>query len=156
MDVRVVAATNANLARGVDEPFRDDLIIGSRRFRSNSPPWRNARVDILRLAAHFLKRRRHVPSRPEYSMPGRICMLEAHSWPGNVRELQQVMERASILAEGGPIRRRTLIFSDGAQSRARKVGRVCGGRQGLREILGRCRNMASPRRCRRQRRLCPV
>ncbi len=136
VDVRVVAATNANLARGVDDGrFRDDLYYRLSAFPLELPCLAERTGDILRLAAHFLQGMTS-PSQPRPAvLDARAArMLEAHSWPGNVRELQQVMERASILAEGGhQIRPEHLYFSDCAQSR-HGVGRVCGGRQGSKEI----------------------
>ena len=103
VDVRVVAATNANLARCVDEGrFRDDLYYRLSTFPLELPPLAERTGDVLRLAEHFLQGLAAGAERaPAVLGPKAEALLETHSWPGNVRELQQVMERASILAEGG-------------------------------------------------------
>ena len=114
VDVRVVAATNANLAQAVDQgTFRPDLYYRLAAFPVELPALAERSGDILLLAEHFLKAiaavSRDNPARLDSSA---AHMLEAHPWPGNVRELQQVMERASILAEGGlEIRPEHLYFS---------------------------------------------
>ena len=114
VDVRVVAATNANLARCVDQGrFRDDLYYRLSTFPLELPTLAERTGDVLRLAEHFLQvvagAAECVPAVIDSEAAG---MLEGHSWPGNVRELQQVMERAFILAEGGrEIRCEHLCFS---------------------------------------------
>ena len=114
VDVRVVAATNANLARAVNEGrFRDDLYYRLSAFPLELPRLAERTGDILRLAEHFLQGIAAASGCSPAALDGEAAeMLEAHSWPGNVRELQQVMERASILAEGGPeIRSEHVLFS---------------------------------------------
>jgi DNA-binding NtrC family response regulator len=104
VDVRVVAATNANLARCVEQGrFRSDLYYRLSAFPLELPTLAERAGDILRLAEHFLREIAAASQcRPAVLDPEAGRLLEAHSWPGNVRELQQVMERASILAEGSP------------------------------------------------------
>ncbi len=122
VDVRVVAATNANLARCVDEGrFRDDLYYRLSAFPLELPTLAERTGDILRLAEHFLQEIAAASGCSPAALDGEAAkMLEAHSWPGNVRELQQVMERASILAEGGPeIRSEHVYFST-----VRRAGRA--------------------------------
>jgi transcriptional regulator with GAF, ATPase, and Fis domain len=114
VDVRVVAASNANLARCVDEGrFRDDLYYRLSAFPLELPRLAERAGDILRLAEHFLQGIAAASECCPAVLDGEAAdMLEAHPWPGNVRELQQVMERASILAEGGhQIRAEHLYFS---------------------------------------------
>jgi len=114
VDVRVVAASNANLARGVDEGrFRDDLYYRLSAFPLELPTLAERTGDILRLAEHFLRGIAALSQcSPAGLDPRTAQLLEAHPWPGNVRELQQVMERASILAEGSrQIRPEHLYFS---------------------------------------------
>jgi DNA-binding NtrC family response regulator len=103
VDVRVVAATNANLAeRARDKQFREDLFYRLSVFPIELPGLAQRRGDVAALARHFL--RKFQGAGPEQLLaPESLCALENHSWPGNVRELQHVIERASILAEGGPI-----------------------------------------------------
>lgn len=114
VDVRVVAATNANLARWVEQGrFRSDLYYRLSAFPLELPSLAERADDILRLAEHFLREiAAAAQCRPAVLDSQAVGRLEAHSWPGNVRELQQVMERASILAEGSPqIRSEHLYFS---------------------------------------------
>jgi transcriptional regulator with GAF, ATPase, and Fis domain len=105
VDVRVIAATNRDLAKEVAEGrFRQDLYYRLSVFPITVPPLRRRMEDVPILAAHFvrvLSARLHVP------MPAlteeNIAMLQQYDWPGNVRELQNVIERAMILSRGGPL-----------------------------------------------------
>jgi DNA-binding NtrC family response regulator len=120
VDVRVVAASNANLAQCVEYgKFRDDLYYRLSAFPLELPTLAERSGDILRLAEHFLRGIAAATQCGTAGLDARAAdLLEAHPWPGNVRELQQVIERASILAEGGPeIRPEHLYFS-----RVRRAG----------------------------------
>jgi DNA-binding NtrC family response regulator len=111
VDVRVLAATNRNLAQRVEQgTFRDDLFFRLCAFPIDLAPLAERRADIPQLAAHFLAR---LGGRQPPRLDIRAQqMLEAYRWPGNVRELQQVLERAAILAEDAPvILTEHLIFS---------------------------------------------
>jgi two-component system, NtrC family, response regulator HydG len=99
LDIRVIAATNRDLAEDVREGrFREDLYHRLNVVTLNSPPLRDHAEDIPLLAAYFLERtaqrcnRRVVGISPEAS-----DMLVHYSWPGNVRELENAMERAVVL-----------------------------------------------------------
>ncbi len=97
-DVRVVAATNRDLATDVhDGKFREDLFYRLDVFSLIIPPLRERLDDILPLAHHFLK------ARQKRLAPAAERMLRAYSWPGNVRELRNAMERSSLLANGSLI-----------------------------------------------------
>jgi len=103
VDVRVLAASNGNLTELVrSRQFREDLFYRLSVFPIELPPLCQRPEDIEALARHFLSK-----FEPETASgllsPQAVRVLEKHSWPGNVRELQHVIERASILAEGGPI-----------------------------------------------------
>ncbi len=106
VDVRVIAATNADIAREAAEGrFREDLLYRLNTVELRLPPLRERREDIPDLAGLFLAR---VPARPGAPHPRRFSAaameaLLAHPWPGNVRELEHVVERASLLARGGEI-----------------------------------------------------
>ena len=91
VDVRVVAATNRNLAERVAAgEFREDLLYRLRVIHIHVPPLRERRRDIQPLVEHFAAtRRRAVRFAPE-ALP----VLERYRWPGNVRELQNVVEQA--------------------------------------------------------------
>ena len=100
VDVRVVAATNANLAPMVAEKkFRSDLYYRVNVFPITVPPLRERRDDIERLVRHFANKYaqrmdKHIVSIPKATMDA----LSRHTWPGNVRELQNLMEPAVLLS----------------------------------------------------------
>jgi DNA-binding NtrC family response regulator len=103
VDVRVVAATNANLMElSQRRLFREDLYYRLSVFPIELPPLAQRRGDIPALARHFLAKFQ-ASQTDAMLQPEALRVLEKHGWPGNVRELQHVLERASILAEGGPI-----------------------------------------------------
>lgn len=99
VDVRVIAATNANLRRLVQERnFREDLFYRLAVFPIEISPLRERMDDLLLLAESFLVR--FCPHNVVLS-PEAVELLRQHSWPGNVRELRNVVERASILVRQG-------------------------------------------------------
>ena len=102
VDVRIVAASNRNLAQHADRGlFRSDLFYRLSAFPIELPPLAERKEDIVPLAENFLASMAAAMStRPQRLSPEAIRQLEAHSWRGNVRELQHVMERASILSDG--------------------------------------------------------
>jgi transcriptional regulator with GAF, ATPase, and Fis domain len=104
VDVRIVAATNADLAERVAaRQFRADLYFRLTTFPIHLPLLRQHPEDILPLARHFLEQeaRQSGMRIPELG-PEAEQILQLHGWEGNVRELQHMLERASILAEGEP------------------------------------------------------
>jgi DNA-binding NtrC family response regulator len=99
-DVRVVAATNSDLAEGMRSGrFRDDLYYRLNVIAIELPPLRERREDIPLLVEHFLATRQVGPLRSRVA-PEAMQALLSYSWPGHVRELANVVERAQILAEG--------------------------------------------------------
>jgi len=107
VDVRVIAATNVDLARALSEGrFNDALYYRLCVFPILLAPLRERRDDVLPLATHFLESLCREAALPCKSMPFEVCQaLEAYSWPGNVRELKHVVERAFILSEDQPVLR---------------------------------------------------
>jgi formate hydrogenlyase transcriptional activator len=106
VDVRVVAATNADLTNMVAEKkFRSDLYYRLNVFPIAVPPLRERPDDIARLARHFARKYAHRIGKDITSVP-RATMeaLTRHTWPGNVRELQNLMERAVLLSKGPSLR----------------------------------------------------
>jgi DNA-binding NtrC family response regulator len=96
--VRVVSATNADLPAMIrDGSFREDLYYRLNTVELGVPPLAERREDILPLARHFLGE----DSKPLSAQAGQA--LQRHSWPGNVRELRNVIQRASLLAQGARI-----------------------------------------------------
>jgi DNA-binding NtrC family response regulator len=111
VDVRVIATTNRNLERCVEEgDFRRDLFYRLNVVPIEIPPLRNRPEDIPDLCRHFL----HLASKRERAAfrhiePEAIRMLQRYSWPGNVRELQNIIERAVVLEiEPGVVRAATI------------------------------------------------
>jgi formate hydrogenlyase transcriptional activator len=100
VDVRVVAATNADLVAAVKEGrFRSDLYYRLHVFPIAIPPLRERPEDIPLLARHFLESYRLKLNRPSLVLSeSSMERLVRYAWPGNVRELQNVIERAVILS----------------------------------------------------------
>jgi transcriptional regulator with PAS, ATPase and Fis domain len=97
-NVRVIAATNRNLAERVAQgEFREDLLYRLRVIHLHVPPLRERREDVP-LLIDFLLKRRGVRMSDEAT-----AVLQRYRWPGNVRELQNVVEQAIWFAEGGVI-----------------------------------------------------
>jgi transcriptional regulator with GAF, ATPase, and Fis domain len=107
VDVRVIAATNVDLARAMAEGrFDDALYYRLCVFPIELAPLRERREDILPLAAHFLDSFCREAAVPCKSIAFEVARtLEAYSWPGNVRELKHIIERAFILSENGSVLR---------------------------------------------------
>lgn len=102
VDVRVVAATNAELAQRVaNREFREDLYYRLSVFPIELPALRERKGDIPFLARHFVAQL--APGRTVEISGAAETQLMAHDWPGNVRELMHVLERALILSEDAPI-----------------------------------------------------
>jgi Nif-specific regulatory protein len=104
-DVRIIAATNKNLERAVEEEtFRGDLYYRLNVFPIYMPPLRERKTDILLLADYFLEKyaRENHKDIKRFSTPA-IDMLMVYHWPGNVRELENCIERAVLLCEEGVI-----------------------------------------------------
>src|SRR5260221_1141939 len=107
VDVRLIAATNRNLKREMEVGrFREDLYYRLSVFPIEIPPLRQRTGDIPLLAAHFLQQARPRPrARGNFRLtPEQIERLQQYDWPGNIRELQNVIERATIVSRGGPLR----------------------------------------------------
>jgi transcriptional regulator with GAF, ATPase, and Fis domain len=104
-DVRVVAATNRDLRKAIEQKlFREDLFFRLNVFELRLPPLRERPDDILPLSEAFLLEIGRSIGRPPagISRQARQALTEYH-WPGNVRELRNILERAAILADGGLI-----------------------------------------------------
>jgi two-component system response regulator HydG len=114
VDVRLIAATNRDLAQAVREgKFREDLYYRLNVVHVEMPPLRLRGRDSLLLAEHFLKRfveENHARIKG-FSERARHKILQ-HRWPGNVRELENAIERAVILCKGSTIDVENLPFED--------------------------------------------
>src|SRR5262249_20636585 len=107
VDVRLVAATNRDLKRRVEEGFfREDLFYRLNVFSLELPPLRSRPEDISILAQHFLDRQtREEGRRVRGFRPEALHNIQSRPWPGNVRELKNAVERALILCRGEWIER---------------------------------------------------
>lgn len=158
VDVRVIAATNQDLWRMVqDRNFRADLFYRLNVFPIALPPLRERREDIAMLVEHFLQKFAQRQGKTINHIPnGVLATLENHHWPGNIRELQNCIERAVIKATGavlelstvgstledfttGPVR--TLADAERAHITAmlREANWVIGGPHGAATKLGLAR-----------------
>jgi len=104
VDVRVVAATNRDMQKMVDEQkFREDLWYRLNVVRINVPPLCERSSDIPLLVHYFLNRYNSRYSLDTKLTESGLKAMEEYSWPGNIRQLQHMMERLTILAPGGRI-----------------------------------------------------
>jgi len=102
VDVRVIAATNRDLAAEVTGGrFRQDLWYRLNVVSVTMPPLRERREDIASLAAHFAAK--YARGRAVELSPDALSALAAHDWPGNVRELENAIERAVVLGSSDRI-----------------------------------------------------
>ena len=102
VDVRVIAATNADLARMVsDGTFREDLFYRLNVIPVRLPPLRDRKEDIPLLVQHFLQKYCAEANRPAMSVSqAAMRALMAYAWPGNIRQLENAVERAVALSGG--------------------------------------------------------
>jgi DNA-binding NtrC family response regulator len=100
VDVRVIAATNRDLQRLVDEKkFREDLWYRLNTVRIVLPPLRERRTDIPLLARFYVNKYNARYNREVKLMDSGVKALQDYTWPGNVRQVQHVIERLTILAD---------------------------------------------------------
>jgi two-component system response regulator AtoC len=106
VDVRVIAASNKDLRRSVEEgTFRKDLYYRLQVLTITIPPLRVRREDIPLLARHFLEHFSREFKKPPLRLSTEAeRLLVQYDWPGNVRELRNVIERAMILEDAGELR----------------------------------------------------
>lgn len=107
-DIRVVAATNRDLQRGVSEGwFREDLYFRLKGFVFRLPPLRERPGDVALIVDSLLTEIAHGAGRPRPRLANdALPLLNAYRWPGNVRELRNVLERAVALGDEGMLSRR--------------------------------------------------
>jgi two-component system, NtrC family, response regulator len=102
VDVRVVAATNRDLAAEMKAGrFREDLYYRLNVVSVTLPPLRRRKGDIPALVSHFIQKYAKAYGKEMKGLaPGTLNALLSHDWPGNVRELENAVERAIVLAKG--------------------------------------------------------
>ncbi len=158
VDVRIIAATNQDLWRMVQErKFRADLYYRLNVFPISLPPLREREDDIPVLIGHFVQKFANRQGKSIDCIPDEVMeALQRHDWPGNVRELQNVIERAVIMTPGRVLKLQTRGFvTQNAGSMAprtledaerihitktlRETNWVVGGRDGAAARLGLAR-----------------
>jgi DNA-binding NtrC family response regulator len=118
VDVRVIAATNADLMKAVrDGTFREDLYYRLNVINIRIPPLRDRLEDIPLLVRHFMERISFEVGKTVGGVTdGAIARLMGHQWPGNVRELENSIERAIVTCHDGVLTEENLSFLDGDES----------------------------------------
>lgn len=106
VDVRVIAATNLDLRRSVEEgKFREDLYYRVSVIPIYLPPLRDRKEDIPDLVQHFIEKHafRRAPHKISGVTPDSLQALMQYHWPGNIRELENVIERAIVIEDSGQL-----------------------------------------------------
>jgi len=118
VDVRVIAATNQNLARAVKESrFREDLYHRLNVIRIKLPPLRERRADIPVLFRHYLaEAAKELDASPKNIDSEALGLLEGYDWPGNVRQLVNATRRLTVTAPGAVITAQDIPADFGGQS----------------------------------------
>ncbi len=131
VNVRVLAATNMNLKKAVEEGrFREDLYYRLNVFALALPRLRERKEDIPLLVQHFLARFSREMNKPAHTVtPETLALLMAHDWPGNVRELENALEHAVIVEKSAVLQPESLPANFVSQGLAK-------GREELRAMLG--------------------
>jgi DNA-binding NtrC family response regulator len=110
VDVRIVAATNRDLKKMVDEgKFREDLWYRLNVVRIIVPPLRERGQDVTLLSSYFLKRYNERYNQHTKLLESGVRALQDYTWPGNVRQLQHLIEKLTILAPQGRIDREAVL-----------------------------------------------
>lgn len=114
VDVRIIAATNLNLSKLVQEgKFRLDLFYRLNIINIHIPPLRERRDDLIDLASHFVKHyRKAFKKNIDFLSDSIIGRLLLHDWPGNVRELENVIQRAVLMAKNNVITDRDIHLGE--------------------------------------------
>jgi len=112
VDVRIIAATNVDLAAAVHKgAFRLDLFYRLNIINISIPPLRQRKEDIVDLTTFFVRKYRNIYKKEITFLPqSLIDHLLNHDWPGNVRELENVIQRAVLMAKSNAITENEIIF----------------------------------------------
>jgi DNA-binding NtrC family response regulator len=137
LDVRIIAATNRNLEKSVEDgTFREDLFYRLNVIPIQLPALRERREDIPPLAQHFIRRiaTRMGKSQPPAISPRAMERLLKQSWRGNVRELENIIERAAALDRDGILGTDDLPFGEPERSEDRIIDQARRGSLSLAEL----------------------
>jgi len=120
VDVRVVSATNRNLAEAVGRgEFREDLLYRLNLITIHLPPLRERPSDIPLLASSFLAKVARAYGRPELALDEHAAAwLRAQPWPGNARQLRHLIERTVLLCRHDKLEARDFIRTTGEEEKA--------------------------------------
>ena len=147
VDVRVIAATNVDLATAVKEKrFRLDLYYRLNIINIEMPPLRERKEDIVELVSHFVNHYRKAFKKDIDFVPKSIISkLLMHNWPGNVRELENLIQRAVLMAKGRMIVDKDLFFDQNLSDQLPLVNNGVNvdakfGQASLKEILSEFEN----------------
>ncbi|MGH7831041.1 MAG: PEP-CTERM-box response regulator transcription factor [Candidatus Binatia bacterium] len=147
LDVRIIAATNRNLKRDVENHvFREDLYYRLKVVPITIPPLRERRDDIVPLAQHFLRKYCRQQGKPSIQLSQEAeRRLLSYFWPGNVRELENLLHRAVVLASGPTLTTQDLGFAvdDGRSNTNLKHAKKALEIQYVRAALTRNRGVVS-------------
>lgn len=137
IDTRVIAATNKVLEQEIEEGrFREDLYYRLNVISIYLPPLRDRNDDIPLLVEHFLDKHRYTAgSGPSRISQGAMHMLLDQEWPGNVRQLENVIERATVLCQGGVISEEHIDLSGADNRRFVDIGQRLRKGTSLSELL---------------------
>ncbi|HEX5497591.1 MAG TPA: sigma 54-interacting transcriptional regulator, partial [Thermomicrobiales bacterium] len=137
VDVRVISATNKVLTQEIEASrFREDLFYRLNVIAIYLPPLRDRGEDIPLLIEHFLDKHRYAAgSGPARISQSAMQMLMEHEWPGNVRELENVIERATVLSQGGVITEEHIDLSGADNRRFIDIGQRLRKGANLTELL---------------------
>jgi DNA-binding NtrC family response regulator len=123
-NVRILSATNADLAREIAEGrFREDLLYRLNTVEIRLPPLRERRDDVPLLVNHFLRKRAARYGRtPPAVAPEAMQALLDYAWPGNIRELEHAVERALLMMQGDTVQLADLALPTAAGAAAPAAG----------------------------------
>lgn len=126
VDVRVIAATNVDLATAVKEKkFRLDLYYRLNIINIDMPPLRDRKEDIVELVSHFVNHYREAFKKEIDFVPKSIInRLLLHDWPGNVRELENLIQRAVLMTKGKMITEKDLFFDQNLDDHQQQRGGI--------------------------------
>ena len=146
VDVRVIAATNVDLAEAVKaKNFRLDLYYRLNIINIDIPPLRERKEDIVELVSHFVQHYRMAFKKEIDFVPQSVInRLLQHDWPGNVRELENLIQRAVLMSKGKVITEKELLFDQsGSTGTPHQVGLKIDEKLGvlpLKEIMAELEN----------------
>lgn len=122
VNVRIIAATNQNLAQAIREKrFREDLFYRLNVVNLELPPLRERKEDIPLLAQYLLKKYKRLNKCVEGISEEALDCFASYPWPGNIRELENTIERAVILAKKPLIKKEDLSLPSGGIASLDKV-----------------------------------